>query len=201
MRKNIKYTATNTGRPFSIKEMVVAAKLKQEGYTDKEIREKSNKENIFQARSEQYKIKIATTVISRLNTLDEYLIDKIANSDIEKAKQIAIYSIMKTDRFFFEFMNEIYKDKIILRDYKINNTEINIFIQRKQEQIPEIAKWTESTIKKLKSQYISMLSEAGFINRKKDYIEIIKPVIDIQIQKHLIEIGDKVYLNAMIGEL
>ena len=201
MRKNIKYTATNTGRPFSIKEMVVAAKLKQEGYTDKEIREKSNKENIFQARSEQYKIKIATTVISRLNTLDEYLIDKIANSDIEKAKQIAIYSIMKTDRFFFVFMNEIYKDKIILRDYKINNTEINIFIQRKQEQIPEIAKWTESTIKKLKSQYISMLSEAGFINRKKDYIEIIKPVIDIQIQKHLIEIGDKVYLNAMIGEL
>ncbi len=201
MRKNIKYTATNTGRPFSIKEMVVAAKLKQEGYTDKEIREKSNKENIFQARSKQYKIKIATTVISRLNTLDEYLIDKIANSDIEKAKQIAIYSIMKTDRFFFEFMNEIYKDKIILRDYKINNTEINIFIQRKQEQIPEIAKWTESTIKKLKSQYISMLSEAGFINRKKDYIEIIKPVIDIQIQKHLIEIGDKVYLNAMIGEL
>ena len=108
---------------------------------------------------------------------------------------------METDRFFFEFMNEIYKVKIILRDYKINNTEINIFIQRKQEQIPEIAKWTESTIKKLKSQYISMLSEAGFINRKKDYIEIIKPVIDIQIQKHLIEIGDKVYLNAMIGEL
>ena len=37
MSKKLEYTATNTGRPFSITEMITAAKLKQEGYTDKEI--------------------------------------------------------------------------------------------------------------------------------------------------------------------
>ena len=46
-----------------------------------------------------------------------------------------------------------------------------------------------------------MLSEAGFINRKKEYIEIIQPIIDKQIQNHLIEIGDEAYLKAMIGEI
>ncbi|MDO7203413.1 DUF1819 family protein [Paraclostridium bifermentans] len=71
-------------------------------------------ENIFQARSEHYKNKIATTVLMRLNTLDEYLINKLANSDLDTAKQISIYSIMKSDKFFFEFMNEIYQDKILL---------------------------------------------------------------------------------------
>ena len=201
MSKKLEYTATNTGRPFSITEMITAANLKQEGYTDKEIKQKSNEENIFQARSEHYKNKVATTVLTRLNTLDEYLLYKVANGDIETAKQITIYSIMKSDKFFFEFMNEIYKDKIVLRDYKINDSDINIFIQRKQEQIPEISKWTESTLKKLKSQYTSMLSEAGFINRKKEYIEIIQPIIDKQIQNHLIEIGDEAYLKAMIGEI
>ncbi|MGL6105624.1 DUF1819 family protein [Romboutsia sp.] len=201
MKKKLEYTATNTGRPFSIKEMIAAANLKLEGYTDKEIKQKSMEENIFQARSEHYKNKIAKTVLMRLNTLDEYLINRMATSDIETAKQILIYSIMKSDRFFFEFMDEIYKDKIILRDYKINDSDINIFIQRKQEQIPQISEWTESTINKLKSQYTSMLYEAGFINRTKEHIEIIQPLIDYQLKNHLIEIGDEAYLKAMIGEL
>lgn len=201
MKKKLEYTATNTGRPISVKEMIIGAKFKQQGYSDKEIKQKSAEENIFQARSEHYKNKVATTVLTRLNTLDEYLLEKIANGDIETVKQIIIYAIMKSDKFFFEFMNEIYKDKIVLRDYKINDSDINIFIQRKQEQIPQISKWTESTLKKLKSQYISMLSEAGFINKSKGYIEIIIPIIDNKIQNHLVEIGDEVYLRAMIGEI
>ena len=201
MVRKLEYTATNTGRPFSITEMVIGANLKLQGYSDKEIKEKSMNENIFQARSEHYKNKVAKTVLMRLNAIDEYLIEKLAISDIEKAKQISIYSVMKSDKFFFEFMNEIYKDKIVLRDYKINDSDINIFIQRKQEQIPEISKWTESTLKKLKSQYISMLSEANFIIRNKEYIEITQPIIDKSLKDHLIEIGDEAYLKAMIGEI
>lgn len=201
MVRKLEYTATNTGRPFSITEMVIGANLKLQGYSDKEIKEKSMNENIFQARSEHYKNKVAKTVLMRLNAIDEYLIEKLAISDIEKAKQISIYSVMKSDKFFFEFMNEIYKDKILLRDYKINDTDINIFIQRKQEQIPQIANWTESTLKKLKSQYISMLSEANFIIRNKEYIEITQPIIDKSLKDHLIEIGDEAYLKAMIGEI
>ena len=201
MVRKLEYTATTTGRPFSITEMVIGANLKLQGYSDKEIKEKSMNENIFQARSEHYKNKVAKTVLMRLNAIDEYLIEKLAISDIEKAKQISIYSVMKSDKFFFEFMNEIYKDKILLRDYKINDTDINIFIQRKQEQIPQIANWTESTLKKLKSQYISMLSEANFIIRNKEYIEITQPIIDKSLKDHLIEIGDEAYLKAMIGEI
>ena len=201
MVRKLEYTATNTGRPFSITEMVIGANLKLQGYSDKEIKEKSMNENIFQARSEHYKNKVAKTVLMRLNAIDEYLIEKLAISDIEKAKQISIYSVMKSDKFFFEFMNEIYKDKILLRDYKINDTDINILIQRKQEQIPQIANWTESTLKKLKSQYISMLSEANIIIRNKEYIEITQPIIDKSLKDHLIEIGDEAYLKAMIGEI
>ena len=142
--QNQKYTATNTGRPFSFKAMIIGAKLKEDGYSDKEIREKSKNENIFQSRSEHQRIKTASTVNKRLNMLDEQLINKLINGDSTTIKQIIIYSIMKSDRFFFEFMDEVYKDKIILREFIIKDSDINIFIKRKQEQIPQIAQWTES---------------------------------------------------------
>lgn len=199
--QNQEYTATNTGRPFSFKAMIIGAKLKADGYTDKEIREKSKNENIFQSRSEHQRIKTASTVNKRLNMLDEQLINKLINGDSTTIKQIIIYSIMKSDRFFFEFMDEVYKDKIILREFIIKDSDINIFIKRKQEQIPQIAQWTESTLKKLKAQYLTMLQEANFIKRINGDIEIIPPVIDPSLYNHLLEIGDEVYLQAMIGEI
>lgn len=199
--QNQKYTATNTGRPFSFKAMIIGAKLKEDGYSDKEIREKSKNENIFQSRSEHQRIKTASTVNKRLNMLDEQLINKLINGDSTTIKQIIIYSIMKSDRFFFEFMDEVYKDKIILREFIIKDSHINIFIKRKQEQIPQIAQWTESTLKKLKAQYLTMLQEANFIKRINGAIEIIPPVIDPSLYNHLLEIGDEAYLKAMIGEI
>ena len=199
--QNQEYTATNTGRPFSFKAMIIGAKLKADGYTDKEIREKSKNENIFQSRSEHQRIKTASTVNKRLNMLDEQLINKLINGDSTTIKQIIIYSIMKSDRFFFEFMDEVYKDKIILREFIIKDSDINIFIKRKQEQIPQIAQWTESTLKKLKAQYLTMLQEANFLKRINGAIEIIPPVIDPSLYNHLLEIGDEAYLKAMIGEI
>lgn len=201
MSKKMKYTATNMARPFWVREMITGATLKIEGYSDKEIRQKSYDENIFQARSENAKVKVASGVIARLNTLDDCVIEKLANCNMETAKQIVIYSIMKDDKFFFDFMNEIYKDKIILKDYKIQDSDIKIFIQRKQEQIPEVAAWIETTVKRLTSQYGTYLKEAGFINKTKNTFDIIKPMIDKQLQDHLIEIGDEIYLQAMIGEI
>lgn len=201
MNKKLEYTATNMARPFWIREMIIGATLKQEGYTYKEIRQKSYKENIFQARSENAKIKVASGVIARLSSLDDTLIDMLCKCNLETANQIAIYSIMKTDKLFFDYMNEIYKDKIILKDYKIQDSDIKIFIHRKQEQIPEVASWVDTTIKRLTSQYGTYLKDANFINKNKDYMELIVPIVDKSLKDYLIEIGDEIYLSAMIGEI
>lgn len=201
MSKKLKYTATNMARPFWIREMIIGAILKQEGYTYKEIRQKSYEENIFQARSENAKIKVASGVIARLNALDDTLIEMLSKCNIETANQIAVYSIMKTDKLFFDYMNEIYKDKIILKDYKIQDSDIKIFINRKQEQIPEVASWIDTTIKRLTSQYGTYLKDANFLIKSKDYMEILVPIVDKTLKDYLIEIGDEIYLSAMIGEI
>ncbi|MDO7203412.1 hypothetical protein Q5M85_03410 [Paraclostridium bifermentans] len=47
MSKKLEYTATNTGRPFSLTEMVIGASLIQEGYSDKEIKQKISGRKYF----------------------------------------------------------------------------------------------------------------------------------------------------------
>ena len=199
MNKKLDYVATNMTMLFWANEMIIGAKLKQQGITDKEIRRLAQEENIFQARSENFRNKAASGIISRLNTLDEFTLNLLCSCNIEIAKQITIYSILKSDLLFFDFVNELYKEKIILKDNKITDVDINIFINRKQEQIQKIASWKETTIRRLKNNYILYLSEAGFVKKQKDYLEIIKPIIDKRFADHLIEIGDQIYLEAMTG--
>ena len=184
MNKKLDYVATIMTMLFWANEMITGAKLKQQKTPDKEIRRLAQEENIFQARSENFRKKAASGVISRLNTLDEFTIDLLCSCNIETAKQITIYSILKSDLLFFDFVNEVYREKIILKDYKITDVDINIFINRKQEQVPKIASWKETTIRRLKNNYISYLSEAGFVKKQKDYLEIIKPIIDKKFAEH-----------------
>ena len=199
MNKKLDYVATNMTMLFWANEMITGAKLKQQGITDKEIRRLAQEENIFQARSENFRKKAASGIISRLSTLDKFTLNLLCSCNIETAKQITIYSILKSDLLFFDFVNELYKEKIILKDNKITDVDINIFINRKQEQIQKIASWKETTIRRLKNNYISYLSEAGFVRKQKDYLEIIKPIIDKRFAEHLTEIGDEIYLEAMTG--
>jgi hypothetical protein len=101
------------------------------------------------------------------------LIEKIVNGDIETSKQIVIYSIMKTDRLFFEFMYEVFREKILLRDFTLQDKDFNLFFNRKKEQSERVASWDDYTFYKLKQVYIRILFEAGFIKDQKKYREIV----------------------------
>ena len=104
MESGLGYKSTIKSRPFLFKETKNAAMLKIEGFNELEIKEKAKNENIFQVNTETRRSEIASIVLQRLKVLDEYLIEKLANGDIDTSKQIAIYAIEKTDRLFFEFI-------------------------------------------------------------------------------------------------
>ncbi|MGI6702994.1 MAG: BrxA family protein [Clostridia bacterium] len=50
---------------------------------------------------------------------------------------------------FFEFIQEIYRDKYLLLDYIITNKDFSIFFQRKAEQSQRVASWKDYTHYKL----------------------------------------------------
>ncbi len=201
MVEELKYKSTIKSRPFFFRETKKVAELITKGFKEFEIKEKAKKDNIFQVNTEARRSEIASIVLKRLRAIDEFLIEKIVNGDIGTSKQIVIYSIMKTDRLFFEFMYEVFREKILLRDFTLEDKDFNIFFNRKKEQSERVASWDDYTFYKLKQVYTRILFEAGFIKSKKKVREIIKPIMEEEIVHHLKEIGDTKYLNALMGEM
>jgi hypothetical protein len=199
MSDNWEYKTTIKSQSFLFQETRNAARLILQGLNGDDVKHKSLQENIFQVETEARKKEIASTVLVRLRALDQFLMGKFVNSDIQTSKLIAIYSIMKTDRLFFEFMNEVYKDKIIIRDKFIMDKDFNIFFNRKKEQSDKVASWTDYTFYKLKQVITRILTEAGLITNKRGRRQILKPIVEDSIVDHLNEIGDTTYLNILIG--
>ncbi|WP_099191948.1 DUF1819 family protein [Tepidibacter mesophilus] len=196
-----KYTSTIKSMSFLYNELKIACKLVLQGVQEKELKQKSIEENIFMVNSESRKKEIASTAAKRIKALDEFSIEKIANGNLQTSKQLALYSILKTDRLFFEFMNDVYKDKYILRYFIIEDKDLDIFFQKKAQQNDKIASWKEYTFYKLKQVYKRILIEAGFAKKNNKNIEIIPPIMEIEVIEHLKEKGDTAFLNAMLGEI
>jgi hypothetical protein len=201
MVEKLEYKSTIKSRPFLFKETKKAAELINKGFKEFEIKDKAKKDNIFQVNTETRRSEIASIVLRRLKALDDFLIDRLANGEIDTSKQIVVYAIMKTDRLFFEFMYEVFREKILLRDFTLQDKDFNIFFDRKKEQSERVASWDDYTFYKLKQVYIRILFEAGFIKNQKKDREIAKPIIEEDVTYHLKEIGDTKYLNALIGEI
>lgn len=196
-----KYTSVLKSRPYFYLELKKAAQLKLEGFDEKQILSKAIEDNIFTVNTEARKREIAFTVINRISELDDYILDEIVNGSLQTSKQLSIYSIIKTDRLFFEFMNEVYKEKILLKDFIITDKDFNIFFRRKIEQSEQIAEWKDYTFYKLKQVYKRILSEAGFIKNIKKEVNIIPQIMEVDVINHLKSIGDIVYLESMLGEI
>ena len=196
----MEYKSTIKSRPYLYKETKKAAILLKSGLDLKELKVKSLEDNIFQVESEARMRELASIITTRLKVLDEYLIDKIENSNIETSKIIVLYAIIKTDRLFFEFMNEVYKEKLLLRDLFLRDKDFNTFFQSKREQSEKVASWSEYTFKKLKQVYIRMLFECGLIENQKSDKKIKIPILEGEVKDYIYKIGDKIYINAIIGD-
>lgn len=182
-------------------ELKKAAGLYLQGFSPKDVKQKALEENIFLLNSENRIKEIASTVSERLQALDKNLLHKLTTGNLETSKQLALYAILKTDKLFFEFMQEIYREKYLLKDYIITDKDFNIFFQRKAEQSQRVAEWTDYTLYKLKQVYKRILTEAGFVKKNGRNIEIIRPLMEQDLIDYLNEIGDGIYLQAMIGEI
>lgn len=196
----MEYKSTIKSRPYLYKETKKAAILLNSGLKINELKVKAVEENIFQVESEARMKELASIITTRLKELDAYLIDKIENSNIETSKIIVLYAIIKNDKLFFEFMNEVYKEKLLLRDLFIKDKDFNMFFQSKRQQSEKVDSWTEYTFKKLKQVYIRILFECGLIENQRGDRKIKTPILDSEVKEFIYKIGDKIYINAIVGE-
>lgn len=199
MRK-MQYSAGIVSRPFWFLEFKKTAKLKVEGLTDAQIKEKAIKENLYGAPTDYRAGQIFNTIIRRVKSLDETILKIFISSDITTEKAIAIIAAMKTDLLFFEFMYEVYREKLILGDERITDKDLNIFFTNKRTQSEVVAKWTVYTVEKLVRCYTTYLYEAGLIDSSNGERTIIRPILDITLENYLKNSRMEQFVYALTGE-
>lgn len=196
IKANKTYSASLTSDTFLYYELKQVLRFKVQGLTDVQIRDLVVTENIFQYKSRKSAIRIVSSIFRRVKVLDDYLINLVLNGSLDVGKTVNLYAIMKTSRIFFEFMDEIVRVKLENKDDFIEKKDINIFFAAKVEQSEIAAKWSATTIGKLKQVILKILSLMGIIEDVKA-CRIIRLLIAPELAEYLVHVGDKSYLLAM----
>lgn len=196
MENTKEYSAKLTGESFLLFEFKTIAKLKKDGFSDKDIRKKVLEENLFQYKYKSSISRRLTPLIQRINIIDETLINMLIEDPLESGAIINLYAIMKNDRLFFEFMNEVVREKIEYKYDFIEKKDINMFFIEKSEQSDLVSAWSDQTIAKLKQVIFKILSEVGIIKDIKTG-KINRLLIPSEVKNYLLSIDEDKYLKAM----
>lgn len=194
------YSAGMVSDSFWFSEFKKMIELLNSGMAFGEIKEKNKNENIFMAPSETRSIRIFNTVSRRIRALDKKILNLFEQSDIFNQKLIALIAVMESDSLFFDFINEVYREKLIIGVDEITDTDIKIFFQDKRVQSERVAKWKDHTLTNLASVYKTILMEAGVLERASDTRKILKPIMDRSLEDKLKECGMESTLRALTGE-
>lgn len=196
MTTELEYSSVLTGAAFMFYEFKQVATLKDQGLTDQEIRKKVVEENLFQHAKISSLQRGLPSILRRVNVLDDELRRMVIEDSVEVGKAINLYAIMKTDRLFFEFIQEVIQEKFQINNYSFEKKDLNMYFTVKAEESKNISEWTDATVQKLKQVYIKILLDTGMLKDKKSD-ELNRLIIDKQIKEHLRKIGDDKYIQAM----
>jgi hypothetical protein len=114
-------------------------------------------------------------------------------------KIIALIAIMKVDSLFFDFVYEVYREKLIIGSNKLADSDIRVFFKDKQVQSEKVASWMDYTLKRLGTCYKTMLMEAVVTDRASGDRELLKPILDIALEKCLKDHGMELFVRALTG--
>ncbi len=169
------YNGGLTREQFLFFEIRTVASLMLQGFSRDEIVEKIKQDNLFQFPTERMVVSIAGTCFKRIDALDsKTLVDHLANSPSDVAKQINLFAMMKYNRIVWDFMTTVIGEKYRTQEFELTRKDLNLFFFRLQEQNDDVAAWSDKTISKIKQVLKKALVECGYLDSAKS--EILNPV-------------------------
>lgn len=193
------YSAGMVKLPFWFSEFKKMINLLNSGKTLPEIKILNQKDNIFSAPTEARAIQIFNTVSTRVKALDQSFYVLFEQCDVSNQKLIALIAVMESDSLFFDFMYEVYREKLIIGIDEISDSDISVFFKDKQIQNERIAKWTDHTLKTLGKSYKTVLMESGILDRSIGVKKILKPILDRALEQNLKDCSMEMTLRALTG--
>lgn len=195
----MEYSAGLMSQSFWFLEFKKAVKLRQDGLSYDEIKKKCIEENLFGAAKEYRALRMAGYIINRIKTMDDTLVNVFCTSDLATQKLINFITILRTDRLFFEFMYEVYREKVIVGSKYIEDVDLKVFFTQKENQSDLILGWKDTTKRKLRSCYLNYMTDANLLTVIEKKKTITPPILDVALERYLKAQGEEVVVKALTG--
>ena len=194
------YSAGIVSKGFWFLEFKKFLEFLENGKNEIEIRKLQDEENIFSASSKNYGKRIISEINKRIKILPEGIKELFFKSDTGTQKVINLLSIMGTDKLFFEYVYNSYRNELLLGTKEYNPGIVMKFLKEKAEQNEEVAKFSETTLKRMQGTYGNYLKEAGLLEEKNKEILYGKVYLDYELEKLLRENNMEIYIKTLKGE-
>ena len=195
------YSAGIVSKGFWFLEFKKYLELLKNGNNENEIRKMQDEENIFSAPSKDYGKRIISEINKRIKILPEGIKELFFKSDTGTQKVINLLSIMGTDKLFFEYVYNSYRNELLIGTKEYNPGIVMKFLKEKAEQNEEVAKFSEKTLKRMQGTYGNYLKEAGLLEEKNKEILYGKVYLDYELEKLLRENNMEIYIKTLKGEV
>ena len=193
------YSAGLMSQSFWFLEFKKAVKLRQEGLGYDDIKKKCIDENLFGAAKEYRALRMAGYIVTRIKAMDDTLLELFSSSDLATQKLINLITILRTDRLFFEFVYEVYREKVMLGIEYMEDTDVNVFFTRKEIQSDLIAGWKDTTKRKLRNIYMSFMEDANLLAVIEKKKTITPPILDVALEHYLRSRDEEAMVKALTG--
>ena len=194
------YSAGIVSKGFWFLEFKKFLGLLREGKSEIEIRKLQEEKNIFSASSKDYGKRIVGEIMKRIRAISDEIKELFFKVDVGTQKVINLLSVMQTDKLFFEYVYNSYRNDMLLGTQEYNSNAVKKFLDEKSLQNEEVAKFTESTKKRMKGSYGNYLKEAVLLEENNGKILYKKIYLDYELEKILEENKMEVYIKALKGE-
>ena len=195
------YSAGIVSKGFWFLEFKKYLEFLKNGNNANDIRKMQDEKNIFSAPSKDYGKRIISEINKRIKILPEGIKELFFKSDTGTQRVINLLSIMGTDKLFFEYVYNSYRNELLLGTKKYNPGIVMKFLKEKAEQNEEVAKFSEKTLKRMQGTYGNYLKEAGLLEEKNKEILYGKVYLDYELEKLLMENNMEVYIKTLKGEV
>ena len=192
------YSAGIMSQSFWFNEFRQLLKLKRENCEPDEMKKKVIEENLFGAPNEYRAKRIYGYLINTV--VEKEFSDLFFSSDLATQKLINLIAVLRGDRLFFEFLYEVYRDKIILGEKTLELSDGKIFFNHKETQDDNVLAWKDQTKKRVQSAYYNFMIEANLLEIVDKKKLITPPLLDIALENYLRSNGETAIIKAITGE-
>lgn len=181
-------------------EMKKVCKLRQDGMTIRQIRQKNNEYDIFDAPSEEYSRTIMSVIAKRLDAGGGSFVPLFLRSYERGQKQLCLITCLLTDPLFYDFTSELIGAKLRCGLYEFDDKDVSQFWERERAKVEKIAQLNNNTIDVLTRAYKRYLSNAGITDNNRGVRAIYPLVISRDIANWISRKRIKEVLYALTGK-